>query len=267
MRSCSVCKKLKIVPGCYEDYKQLAHYHYRGSRGPFTAIFTLKPEPSLAGALYGKPVGVIVYSTTTPELELRNVATNNFYTGFDRSTRLALVNRDIRRISRVIIEPRFRGLGLASKLVVETMPLMNVPIIEAVGVMALVNPFLEKAGMEAYAGKVSAKNVRLIEALGMVGIEEAELVDVEKVQQKLDRLEADQADFIENEMRHFLKNRSGCRYMQAGLERTRYVLNTLTARPVYYIWFNPKFDTGCSMSFDPAQDGLDTHRESGEGNQ
>ena len=241
MRSCSVCRKLKIIPGCYDDYKQLAHYHYRGDCGPFTTIFTLKAEPSLAGALYGRPAGVIVYSVTTSELELRNVATDNFYTGFDNSTRRALVNRDIRRISRVIIEPRFRGLGLASRLVAETMPMMDVPIIEAIAVMGMVNPFFEKAGMKAYTAGVPAKNIRLIEALGMVGIEEAELVDVEKVQQKLGRLEAGKADFIENEMRHFLKSHSEYRYMRPGLRRTRYILSRLFARPVYYIWFNPEF--------------------------
>jgi hypothetical protein len=243
MRSCSVCKRLKIIPGCYDDYKQLAHYHYRGGRGPFTAIFTLKPEPSFAGALYGKPVGVIVYSTTTPELELRNIATNNFYLGFDNSTRLALINRDIRRISRVIIDPRFRGLGLASRLVAETMPMMDVPIIEAVGVMCLVNPFLEKAGMKAYTAEVPAKNTRLIEALSMVGIEEAELIDAEKAQRKLEKLSVSRSEFIEREMRHFLSSYRGCRYMRAGPKRMRYILSKLTARPVYYIWFNPKFDT------------------------
>jgi hypothetical protein len=250
MQSCSVCKRLTIVPGCYDDYKQLAHYHYRGGCGPFTAIYTLKPEAALAGVpmyIGGKPIGVIVYSTTMPELELRNFATNNFYAGFDRSTRLALINRDIRRISRVIIEPRFRGLGLASRLVAETMPLMNVPIIEAMAVMGLVNPFFEKAGMKAYAADVPAKNARLVEALSMVGIESrctsGEFIDVEKAQRKLDKLDAAGREFIEQEMRHFLKNHSGYRYMQAGLRRTRYVLSKLTARPVYYIWFNPKFDT------------------------
>lgn len=235
---------MQIVPGCYDDYKQLAHYHYRGRRpGPFTAIFALKPEPALAGALYGKAVGIIVYSTATPELEMRNVATNNFYVGFDKSTRLALINRDIRRISRVIIEPRFRGQGLASRLVTETMPKMNVPIIEAIAVMGHINPFLEKAGMKSYAAKTSAPSIRLVEALSMIGVEDKELIDAEKVQRKLGRLVATKAEFIEREIRHFLKSHSRRRYMQPGPERTRYVLSRLSARPVYYIWFNPKFES------------------------
>jgi hypothetical protein len=51
----------------------------------------------------------------------------------------------------VIIEPRFRSLGQAVRLVKETMPLMNVPFIEALAVMGRVNPFFEKAGMTRFA--------------------------------------------------------------------------------------------------------------------
>jgi hypothetical protein len=239
---------LEIARGCLDDYKQLAHYHYRDGRpGPFTAIFALRSNAALKRLSDQMTVGVIVYSTPIPEVHLRNVATGNFFTGFDRSTQLALINRNIRCISRVIIEPRFRGLGLASLLARRTMPEMNVPIIEAMAVMGLVNPFLEKAGMKAYTAKTSARSLRFVEALSTVAIEEKELVDPQQVQRKLDRLGTAEAEFIELEVRRFLQSYRRRRDMQAGLERTRYVLSKLTARPTYYIWFNPKFDAGCSM--------------------
>ncbi len=253
MKECSVCRKLRVVPGCFDDYKQLAHYHYRDSRlGPFECIFALKP---VGGTLHTKAVGVIVYSMPVPGLELRNVATDNFFVGFDRSTQLALINKNIRCISRVIIEPRFRGLGLASRLVRQTMPKMDVPIIEAMAVMGLVNPFFEKAGMRTYTAKMPARCVQLTEAFSMVGIEDPELIDPEKVQRKLAGLSDDQAEFIERQINSFLHS-YGCRRrnMQTGPKRMRYILSKLTARPVYYIWFNPKFDAGCSM--------LDVRRES-----
>jgi hypothetical protein len=249
MQSCSVCRRLRVVPGCYDDYKQLSHYHYReGSPGPFTAIFALKPERTLPGASHRTAVGVIVYSTATPELELRNVATDNFFTGFDVGTKLALINGNIRRITRLIIDPRFRGLGLASSLVRQTMPEMNVPIIEAVAVMGLINPFFEKAGMKAYAAKTPTHTVRLIEAFSVIKIEDAKLIDAEGVQRRLDRLSAREAQFIDLEIRRFLQNCGRRRNMQPGLERTRYALSKLAARPVYYIWFNPAFDARCSIA-------------------
>ncbi len=235
MRSCSICKKLHIVRACLDDYKQLAHYHYRDSKmTAYAAIFALR---------FGdETVGVIVYAMPSPGLELRNVATDNLFAGFDKRTQLALINNNIRRISRVIIEPRFRALGLASRLVRETMPRINVPIVEAMAVMGLVNPFFEKAGMKAYKAKMPARCVQLVEALNMVGVEKQELIDPQKVQRKLDRLRVPAAEFIELEIKRFLQSYGKRRQMQPGLERTIYTLSKLTLRPVYYVWFNPKLE-------------------------
>lgn len=237
---CSVCRNLQIVPGKVDDYKELAHYHYRSSQlGPSVAIFALRADSILAARSGAKTIGVIVYTTPTPGLELRNIATDHQLAGFDKHTRLALLNKNIRRISRVIIEPRFRGLGLASRLVRQTMPQMRVPIIEAMAVMGLVNPFFEKAGMKAFAAKMPVRCVRLTEALSMVGIEQQDLTDVQKVQRKLDRLPKSKIEFVELQTVHFLQSYGNRRNMPAGLERTRYILSKLTARPVYYIWVNP----------------------------
>jgi len=242
MERCSICQKLRVVPGGIEDYKQLAHYHYRGSRpGPCKAVFVLKSDAALPGLPRERIVGVVTYSTATAVLELRNEATSHFFAGLDRDTQLGLINKNIRRISRLVIEPRFRGLGLATRLVRETMPRLNVPIVEAAAVMGRVHPFLEKAGMKAYEARPRLANVQLIEAFSLLGTEGAELLDAQKVQQKLDGLTCAQAGFFERCVRQFLKSHGRRREMPPGLERTRYILAALGARPTYYIWFNPKF--------------------------
>ena len=243
MRSCSVTKKLQIVPGCLDDYKKLARFHYRDSRlGPFAAIFAIRPAKALGVRLGTKTVGVIVYTMPSVGVELRNLATDNLFTGLDKGTRLALINKNIRCISRVIIEPRFRGLGLASRLVRETMPKMGVPLVEAMAVMGLVNPFFEKAGMKAFTAKMPARCVQLVEAFSLVGIEKEELIDSEGVQQKLDQLGQPEAEFIEFQIKHFLQSYGRRRYERAGSERTGFVLSKLTFRPVYYIWFNENLE-------------------------
>jgi GNAT superfamily N-acetyltransferase len=236
MQICSVCKRLRVVTGDIGDYKALAHYHYRDSRlGPFTNIFALKDDIS-------KTIGVIIYAMPRPALELRNIATNNMFTGFDRSTQLALVNKNIRCIARVIIEPRFRGLGLASRLVRDTMPQMQMTIIEALAVMGLVNPFFEKAGMTAYTAKLPARCVQFVEALSLVGIEQTEFIDEIRVHRKLQQLRWPKADFIERQIQLFLHSYGRSRNMPASPERTRFILTKLTERPVYYIWFNQELN-------------------------
>jgi len=244
-----VAKELRVVRGGVGDYERLGSFHYRGGGlGPFAAIFALRAERCLARRAGVKTVGVIVYTMPSIGLELRNAATGNFFSGFDKVTRLSLINKNIRCISRVVIEPRFRGLGLASRLVRKTMARMGVAIVEAMAVMGAVNPFFERAGMKAYRGSKAERCAQMVEAFSMVGIEEEDLVDGERVQEVLERLGGAEAEFIEGQIRGFLGSYGRRRGMSRGLERTRYVLGKLTSRPVYYIWFNPKIAFSPSTS-------------------
>ena len=235
MESCSIVSKLRIVRGGGEDYERLSCFHYRSGRlGGYAAIFKLEVE--VRGSRI--TAGVIVYIMPSPGLELRNVATGDWFAGLDRASQLVLINKNIRCIGRVIVEPRFRGLGVAVRLVRETMRQMDVPIIEASAVMGLVNPFFEKAGMTAYSGKMPVRCAQLIEAFSLVGIEEEEFVDPQKVQRKLEELGQMEAEFISLQIECFLQCYGERRDMAAGPERTEFVLSKLTERPVYYIWFN-----------------------------
>jgi hypothetical protein len=239
MHTCSVHRKLEIVPGSLDDYEQLASHHYRDGRlSAVKAVFVLRPIGPL-GSLTGRPAGVIVYAMPVPRMELRNRATGNLFKGFDRQTQLALINRNIRCISRIVIEPRLRGVGLATRLVRETLPRVKVPIVEALAVMPRVNPFLEKAGMTAWPARVRLEQVELVEALSLAGIEDHELIDPEPVQRKLESLSPSAADFLEIRIQQFLKSHGSRRTMPCGIERTRYILGKLTERPAYYIWFHP----------------------------
>ncbi len=51
-------------------------------------------------------------------------------------------------ISRVVVHPKYRTIGLGSKLVKETLPLAGTPYVEMPAVMAKYNPFAAKAGMQ-----------------------------------------------------------------------------------------------------------------------
>jgi hypothetical protein len=274
MDTCTVTKNLEIVTGTRADYESLSHYHYRESHiGPCAAIYALKGKFRTAEQL--EVAGVIVYSVPTAGAQMRNIATDGIFAGLDKSTQLKLINKNIRTISRVIIEPRFRSLGLAVRLVKKTMPLMNISFVEALAVMGRVNPFFEKAGMTRYDVPISTSCVRLVEAFSAVGIDDQDLIDPAIVQEKLEALQSDfvtpaeagvqktrqmdsrlrgndnhtdAGEFIEAEMTRFLQCYGHRRLMQPGIVRTRFILNKLTdsprfageaGRPVYYMWQNP----------------------------
>lgn len=234
MRSVSVMddirRELKIEPGERSDYEALACFHYRSGRlGPFSNIY------KLAGDRFGT-VGAIVYTMPMPGCELRNVALAGRYDGLDRVTRIKLINSEIRRIARVVIEPRFRGLGLAVRLVRETLGLVGTPIVESLAVMGSVNPFFEKAGMKVYTGALPIRCVHMSEALSIVGIEPVKYVDPSAVHSKIEALDIERRRFIDGCIQRFLRSYSRRRDMKHSIDRTKFILAKLGDRPAYYIW-------------------------------
>lgn len=227
-RSCSVTSGLSIVKAGREEYEQLSRFHYRDGLGPHVAVYAYRPA-----------VGVIVYTMPTAGCLLRNRATAGAFDGLDRSTRSIIINRNVRCVNRVIIDPRYRGLGLAARLVRETMGKLGVPVVEAMAVMGKVNPFFEKASMTAYDAPKPERVQRLIRAFGTVGIEEDMLLNAANTHEVLCELDSEIAEFIDIQMRWFLCSYGKRRFMEPGIERTRYILSKLTDRPTYYAWFNP----------------------------
>ena len=67
---------------------------------------------------------------------------------FGRVLTIKELNRDLTCIARVVVHPKYRTIGLGTKLVKETLPLVNKPYVEMIAVMAKYNPFAEKAGMK-----------------------------------------------------------------------------------------------------------------------
>ncbi len=224
----------EIVKGTIDDYRKLSRSHYRKDKvGPSAGIWK---------AVYrGRAVGAIVYTMAVPNVRMREVATAGLTAGLDRTSKLSLINETVRCISRVVVDERLRGFGVGTKLVQLTMPLLKVPIIEAMSVMGRCSSFFEQAGMKAYRPEPDEKKAKLIEAFSYVGIENDMLIWPMKVQKHLSRLSDSDRQFIEKHIRHFLQKFGKRRHMPPGLDRTRFVLEHLSSSPMYYIWFNPLF--------------------------
>jgi tRNA(Met) C34 N-acetyltransferase TmcA len=80
------------------------------------------------------------------------------------------LNKKLSVISRVVVHPKYRTLGLGSKLVKETLPLAGTPYVEMPAVMAKYNPFAEKAGMRKIAEQPPPKEALAIaETLSPLG--------------------------------------------------------------------------------------------------
>lgn len=80
------------------------------------------------------------------------------------------LQHDISVVSRVVIHPKYRSIGLGEKLVRDTLLFSGTPYVEAVAVMAKYNPFFEKAGMqkvvESKPNKTVTEALAKLEKLG-----------------------------------------------------------------------------------------------------
>ena len=69
------------------------------------------------------------------------------------------MNKKLSIISRVVIHPKYRTVGLGAKLIRETLPLVGTAYVELIAVMAKYSPFAEKAGMQKIAEQQSVESV------------------------------------------------------------------------------------------------------------
>lgn len=238
IRKCSIVETLEIVEAGIEAYNWLKAFHYRGDAlGPYEKIFAVKDKRKRKAGYFGEYVGVIIYGMPSVNLQLRNIATGGRYRfAGDKRASLEAINRDIRCITRVIIDPRFRGLGLASWLVRETLTRADVPIVEAVAVMGAFNPFFEKAGMQKFEAPLQQRCVRMQQALSAVGLEGNIMLDPCEVDRRIASMNTLMQSFILVEMQKFLQAYGSGARIREGIERTKYILSRLTARPAYYFW-------------------------------
>lgn len=136
---CSIVKNIKVGLGTIDDYNRLKQFHYKDTSTPAVKnVYKLTLNNEVIG------VNVVAY----PHLQLRG---RNVYFGkrFAKSTTESTndLNKNIECISRVVLHPKYRGIGLAYYFLKEYFKLTESPYVETVAVMANYNPFFEKAGM------------------------------------------------------------------------------------------------------------------------
>jgi len=135
-KECSLVKEMHVIEGSRQDYYQLAGFHYRSHKvAGVRKIFCLKRGEELCG--------VIVYSYPPAACFGRRMVLPRMS--------MKELNQKLSIISRIVVHPKYRTIGLGHKLVRETLEQAGTPYVETVAVMARYNPFFERAELRKIA--------------------------------------------------------------------------------------------------------------------
>lgn len=243
--------EMVIENGTIKDFNNLSHFHYRSTRPAVASEIyrVVYRSPTVVSRFLNTQeesllVGVAIVSYPTLGCAMREAALGNRYNGLPLGLRGAALNREIRTISRVILDPRWRGRGIAVKLVKHILGNATTPYVEAIAAMGRANPFFEHAGMTAYVQSELQCDTRLLAAFDHIAITRSHLSSIDRFQELLATLEQVEKDWIIFEMKRWFT------YSGSNLDRVKKKpRNTLTIedmlpamrmrlwlKPVYYLF-------------------------------
>jgi len=154
-KDCSLTKEMQITEGTTQDWRKLSGFHYRSHK-------IAAPRKILCLKRDGELCGVIVYNYPPPTCFGRRLVLPKMS--------MTELNEKLSIITRVVVHPKYRTIGLGAKLVRETLPLAGTQYVEMPAVMAKYNPFAEKAGMQKIAQQPPPKEaMKIADALHQLG--------------------------------------------------------------------------------------------------
>ncbi|MFG0253192.1 MAG: hypothetical protein ACF8NJ_09995 [Phycisphaerales bacterium JB038] len=236
---------LRLREGTRQDYRALARFHYKSSEpAMMVRVLTLRDwRMTVVGRYLGRSAedtlaAVLTVSLPHPGCLMRDIATRGRYRDLPPRQRLQLLNHEMRTITRVVVDPQWRGLGLAERLVRVAMRETNTPYLEALAAMGRVHPFVERAGMRRYDRPPLPGHQRLLDALAALGLDPWELASPQRV---LSRAAAGPClrALLERELRRFA---AGATHRSQAILRAmdlaallKPARTHLLCQPVYYL--------------------------------
>lgn len=201
-------RAIVIEAGTRRDMERLLPHHYLAGP-PATRTLYLRAFDRTHDEL----AGVLVVSMPTLNGIWRAQAWPGRYTGSDRRRALARLNAEVRCVSRVIVDPRYRGRGIARRLVEAYLARPQTPATEAIAAMGGFCPFFERAGMTCYHVPRAAVDARLADAIESIGLEPWMLADPERAESII------QSPLIRRELDRWARHRRLHAAEPAGLAR------------------------------------------------
>ncbi|HTL31237.1 MAG TPA: GNAT family N-acetyltransferase [Tepidisphaeraceae bacterium] len=146
--------KFSLLRGLPRDYAKFEAFHYRPKRPATWADvwlvryipFPIDGSPSFDTSR-DVAIGVLSYPTAVS----RGRQKYFLQQGWPYKRQIHFANRNLRAISRIVVHPQFRGLGLSTHLVRKLIESCPTRYVEASAMMGRAHPFFARAGMRSVA--------------------------------------------------------------------------------------------------------------------
>lgn len=160
-----------IRRGTIDDYRALRRFHYLAGE-PATRVLVLAADGP------DGPAGVLVVSMPTLNGSWRASAWPGWAPpGEPARDAAARLNAGLRTVSRVIVDPRWRGLGVAASLVRAYLARPLAERTEAIAAIGRFCPFFARAGMRRVEAPVRGHAATLLRRLSRLGVEASAWVE------------------------------------------------------------------------------------------
>ncbi|MBI1335859.1 MAG: hypothetical protein GC164_02725 [Phycisphaera sp.] len=236
---------LRLEVGSMRDYHALAEFHYRSQHpGTATRVWVLRHDHLSSAARFAgregsqSVAGVLVESLPSLACRMRDWALHERYRSItDVRARARLLCDELRVVSRVVVHPQWRGLGLAVRLVRATLENPVTRYTEAIAAMGHVNPFFEVAGMRAYPRPPHPFDQRLRDAFSSAGINPVELAAIGPLGTKIDNMPEHARRWFVREVRTwFARTHRTSRIESTLTTQLELARQRLLCEPVYYLF-------------------------------
>lgn len=173
--------RVTISPGARAEYDAFARWHYRsGPPRSFMRVLVARAGPDADPRVIAPnaPLGVLVLSRPVLNGSWRDLAWPELFRGLSPRQRARALNHPqhgVCCISRVVTDPRVRGLGVAHRLVRAALESPITSRTEALASMALASGLFERAGMRRIDAPPAQRHTRLLAQLAQAGLHAPDL--------------------------------------------------------------------------------------------
>lgn len=219
---------IRFVEGSTADYRALAHHHYRAAT-PATVCRVLKADDP-----DGRTIGVLVVSRPALNGPWREAA----WPGEFPARGAHLLNQQVRVISRVVVDPRSRGRGVAAAMVRAYLDSPLTVRTEALAAMGRACGFFERAGMRRVEYAPARRVAALARRLREIRVRPWEFADPDALMRRLD---ADEHARLHRALRTYADAHASTRAVKHADLRTLITTaaRSIGTRPVAYVAERP----------------------------